>query len=752
MNKQMLIHVLLVLSALALSLLVFPATPASYMFDSPYPPPGTASPTLPPYPPPQTPVSPLPTPSSLPSPTSTPAATPGPSAEAHKALAFIAQQEGVPVERLVVVNEFRREAALLGRTFQAVTVLDLESGHFYQVLVDLNSGQVEERAVVEEAEERHYRAEYGKLQPALYERLQTMRDEEMIRVTIWVVAPAGQSLAERQAAIFAELAARYPEAQAAIERGGKPMDVSDPALAERIYQEYVQMLTAGTATRIRPLVEALKTQGVAVRTSPGLPAVTVTLPKRVVMILAGRDDVGAIDLSEGGEFRHFLNSAVLTNLAPAVWTRGYDGTGIDIAILEDDNVDFTSPSWSECPNGDNCFRHAGATRAGISGVGWHATLVASAAASDHNTYRGMAPGATVMSAGMQGYQRQDALDALNWAFDQGAEIVNFSGGWCTDTPQMDVVDRAFDHYGRSRFRMIVVAVGQRPPCPNYNVASPAKGWNVLSVGAYDDHNDSNWSNDTMPNWSAWVNPDSPSHDREKPEVVAPGVSITGIERDGNLRTEDGTSFAAPQVAGLAALLIHRNWSLNTWPEASRALIMASATHNIDGPTGIPSGQDLHDGAGGINAALADTVAQTRNFSDIDPCTDSCWWGIGIYNTSFPVGTYLYRYFTVNKGDFVRVAIAWWSNADCSAINNCNFDRLDTDLHLGVLDPNGQWVPGAWSASWDNNYELVEFVAPRTGTYRIAVYKERADEPSNYLGIALVRLHRVYIPLVLKNFP
>lgn len=374
------------------------------------------------------------------------------------------------------MNEFRREAALLGRTFQAVTVLDLGSGHFYQVLVDLNSGQVEERAAVEEAEEQRYRAEYGKLQPALYERLQAMRDEEMVRVTLWVVAPPGQSLAERQAAIFAELAARYPEAQAAIEQGGKPMDVSDPALAERIYQEYVQRLNAETAARIQPLVEALEAQRFAVETSPGLPAVTATLPKRIIRMLAGRDDVGAIDLSEGGEFRHFLNSAVPTNLAPAVWTRGYDGTGVDIAILEDDNVDFTSPSQSECPNGDNCFRHAGATRAGISGVGWHASLVASAVASDHGTYLGMAPGATIMSAGMQGLQRQDGVDALIWALDNGAETVNISGGWCPGTAQMDTIDRPFDHYARARFRLLVAAAGNNDAsCPFDYVDSPAKG-------------------------------------------------------------------------------------------------------------------------------------------------------------------------------------------------------------------------------------------------------------------------------------
>ncbi len=734
MNKQIAFNTLLILLVLGLTLSIIQSMPETQaLLNSPLLTPASFD-------------SPLPTPVPSPSP------TPGPSVEAQKALAYLARREGIAPENLVVVNEFRREAPLLGRTFQAVTVLDLESGRFFQVLVDLNNGQVQDRAAVEEAEEERHRAQYGKLQPALYERLQAMRGDETVTVTIWVSAPPGRSLAEQQAAAFATLEERYPQARAAMERSGKPMDVDDPALAERIYEEYVQILNAETASRIQPLVQALEAQGFTVRTVEGLPAVTATLPRMVIEEVAARDDVGAIYLSEGGWRHLLLNSAVPTNLAPAVWARGYDGTGVDVAILEDGNVDFTSPWWSECPDEDNCFRHQGPTRDGIGGTGDHATLVASAAASDHDTYRGMAPGATIMSAGIQGPNRQDDIDALIWALDQGAEVVNASYGWCLGSTQIDDIDRAFDHYARARFRLFVVAAGNNDAlCPFDDVSSPAKGWNALAVGAYDDHNDPNWSNDEMADFSCWDNPDSPSGDHEKPEVVAPGVSITGIEMNGNLGTEDGTSFAAPQVAGLAALLIDRNSSLTIWPEASRAIIMASATHNIDGPTGIPSGQDLRDGAGGINAALADTVAQTRNYSDVEPCTASCWWGISINNTDFPVGTYLYRYFTADEGDFVRVAIAWWSNADCPSENNCNSDRLDTDLQLGVLDPDWQWVPGAWSASWDNNYELVEFVAPKTGIYRIAVYKTRADEQSNYLGIALVRLHRVYIPLVLRNF-
>ncbi len=564
---------------------------------------------------------------------------------------------------------------------------------------------------IERAEEQARHARYGKLQPALYERLQGMQDNERVTVMIWAAAKPGQSLVEQEAAAMAALAAKYPQARVALEQGGKPTDVDDPELAKRIYAEYVELLNKDLAQRVQPLVKALEVQGATVRTSEGLPLITVSLTKVAILFLAQRGDIGAIYLAEGGQRRYLLNSSVPTNQAPIVWARGYDGTGIDIAILEDDNVNFTS-NTAECSAGsNNCFLHPGATRSAMYGEGWHATLVASAAASNHPTYRGMAPGATVMSAGIQGPNRQDEIDALKWALNQGAEVINASYGWCPGSTQMDVIDHAFDHYARTRWRMIVAVAGNNDAlCPYDYVDSPAKGWNVLAVGAYDDRNDANWGNDVMVNWSAWVNPDSPNRDREKPEVVAPGVSITGIAMNGNLRTEDGTSFSAPQVAGLAALLIHRNSTLSSWPEASRAIIMASATHNIDGPTGIPTGQDLRDGAGGINAALADTVAQTRNPSRFTPCTTSCWWNFSISNSNFPIGTYTYTRFIANQGDLIRVAIAWYSNTDCSSVNNCNFDRLDTDLHLGVIDSGGNFVPGAWSASRDNNYELVEFVA------------------------------------------
>lgn len=251
----------------------------------------------------------------------------------------------------------------------------------------------------------------------------------------------------------------------------------------------------------------------------------------------------------------------------------------------------------------------------------------------------------------------------------------------------------------------------------------------------------------MADWSAWINPIT---NNEKPEIVAPGQSITGIVQQGNFGTVNGTSFAAPQVSGLAALLMHQDLFLSIRPEATRAILMVSA-RNIDGPTGIPAGQDLKDGAGGINAALAARVG--ANYRDAQSlCTTSCWWFSQIDNQNFPIGSYLYRPFTAKQGDFVRVVIAWAAQSDCANISGCTTHELDVHLNLGIRDPNGQLVPDAWSATWENSFQLIEFVAPMTGTYQVAVFKQDAplQDSLNFLGIGLLRLHQVYLPLVIRN--
>ncbi len=557
---------------------------------------------------------------------------------ARKALEYIAHRDSVPVQSLIIQDDHPTVYPSLGRKFQVVTLLNTRpDGQVYKLLVDLETGKVEEDVVaLLEAEAQAHQSRYGKLHPALHKRLQEIGDNDSLPVAIWVAPKPQNTLAALQEAASATLAARYPEVRTAMKRSGKPMDVDDPELARQIEAEYIALVDHAMGERIQPLTTELEQRHFTVIAYEGMPSFTVVLPKSVILELSRRDDVDSIDLVEAKK-QLGMDSVVPTDRVPAVWGRGYTGSGVTIAILDVGNVD---PS--------NTFLHLSSTsRPGINGIFGHATETAGVAASFHDTYRGVAYGATILSVGEDSSQADDIL-ALQWAFDQGVPILNDSGGFEEEDANMQWVDRAYDYWTRARFRLVAQAAGNS----GGYLLSPGKAWNLLTVGAIRDNNNGNWSGDRMSSSSAYINPVSANSDREKPEVVAVGEGVTVLSNNNAVVTEEGTSYAAPQVAGLAALLIHRNSSLSTWPEAQRAIIMASATHNIEGPSIIVRGQgDLKDGAGALNADLADRAAQLRGTST-GTSYSSCWWGDYISNSDFPVGTELVRKFYVPSTNLV----------------------------------------------------------------------------------------------------
>lgn len=75
--------------------------------------------------------------------------------------------------------------------------------------------------------------------------------------------------------------------------------------------------------------------------------------------------------------------------------------------------------------------------------------------------------------------------------------------------------------------------------------------------------------------------------------------------------------------------------------------------------------------------------------------------------------------------------------------------LSINLDLVVRDPTGQEV--ARSATFSNNYELVDFLAKRSGVYTIEVWRTSSSDTTNEVGVAYTQLHQIYLPLIGKNF-
>jgi hypothetical protein len=358
-----------------------------------------------------------------------------------------------------------------------------------------------------------------------------------------------------------------------------------------------------------------------------------------------------------------------------------------------------------------------------SAIDFHATGVAGVIASTHATYRGVAYGApAVLSGNARSYGDADIIACTEWAINQGARVVNYSFG-VNSTSSMVGLDRYVDYVVRNLAVTMVKSAGNiNGTCfsPEYNISSPGKGWNIITVGNYNDGGTTGNSDDVMSSSSCYGDPTSPHGDREKPEVSAPGSSITTTYCSSPSTctgTASGTSFSAPHVVGCAALLMQRNTILQSWPESVKAVLMASAVVNLEGATRI---SDV-DGAGGIECDSADDVVRGASGGEQHTILSA---------SSFPK-TYT---FTATAGQTVRVVIAW--DSETSALSGTTppaTDTLKADLDLFIKSPSGSYITD--SAKWDNSYEIVEFTAPQTGTYTAEIVSFRFEGTSEFLGFA-----------------
>ena len=152
--------------------------------------------------------------------------------------------------------------------------------------------------------------------------------------------------------------------------------------------------------------------------------------------------------------------------------------------------------------------------------------------------------------------------------------------------------------------LLVVAAGNEGNQPWHYIASPADADSILTVGAVDMH-------DSIAGFSSW----GPTADgRVKPEVCARGHQTALINPiDNTVQYSNGTSFACPIIAGMAACL----WS--ALPNASnmeiRERIIASANRYKEPHPqygyGIPDAWKAYEQTTDIEAIQSVDIPQAR---------------------------------------------------------------------------------------------------------------------------------------------
>jgi subtilisin family serine protease len=210
----------------------------------------------------------------------------------------------------------------------------------------------------------------------------------------------------------------------------------------------------------------------------------------------------------------------------------------------------------------------------------------------------------------------------------------------------------------------------------------------------------------------------------------------------------GTSFAAPAVAGAAALIQSESVDnvLCTWPEGCRAILLASAGRNVSGSTwsiDVVGGRDGADGAGALDCDSACSTAQSHQPRGNVPAARG--WDVGILSradfdsyTSMSNWWYSVRtpFFGGTHVCTVQVALAWNSVVALKpeTASTSIPTTLTLDFDLIVFKSSGRIV--ASSNSWDNSYEIVSFNAQPNTDYSIQIRRTSGTDITSY-GLAWV---------------
>jgi subtilisin family serine protease len=431
-------------------------------------------------------------------------------------------------------------------------------------------------------------ARSGELSPQLATQITSKQPNEL--VSVWIKLPSVESASQFKASVNAQAASRAGRYQAAITRLCQNNANSQQELVEwlKVWEK------DGRAANIKPhwianIVEAEVAAGELAALADRNDIETIYAVPKIELIRP--DKIGSAPA---------LSTGVSDNLkfikADSAWKAGYTGAGRVICSF-DTGVEGTHPAlfnnwkghdgdsaaaWFD-PKDRELFPHTLTGPSSNHGTQTMGLLVGHD--DDTGDTVGVALDAKWISAAVIDIQGASIIDAFEWSADPDGDpnsiddvpdVISHSWG-VRDIDCMNVFYDVIDNI--EAFGIVnVFAAGNEGPS-SYTIRNPANGadnsLDCFAVGNFNHSIDS-----IAPSSSRGP---SDCNGAVKPNVCAPGVAVrTSTPGGGYTSSTNGTSFAAPHVAGLVALLRQKNPNA-TVDEIKQAILTSATDYGVSGP-------------------------------------------------------------------------------------------------------------------------------------------------------------------------
>lgn len=417
-----------------------------------------------------------------------------------------------------------------------------------------------------------------------------------------------------------------------------------------------------------------------------------------------------------------------------------NGTGVKVGNI-DDNIFLAHPAF---PVGTSVTDFSGG---GLVGLGdMHSTNSSSVIVGAGGGVTGIAPGAqldvaNVFNAGV--LSAEGVAKAIDTHGAAGRNIISMSLGGNSFGTTIDgnstftkFLDWAVSEYNIT----FIKSAGNNGKTGSTTITPPGDAYNIITVGATGIAG--GLDNGDYSRVASFSSEGRTTDLRNKPDIVAPGVNIDMAAVGGGLHKDDGTSFAAPHVAGGAVLLKDfadgvANHSLDH--RVFKSILLNSADHSVkqkDGtkwePT-LPGIDPLDDQAGTGQLDMVNAFINFKPGKTVNPAnTNPIAWDLNTVAANATVD------YVINKqlvsGSTLAATIVWDREITRTEVGNDelylndtytvgNFANLNLYLvdsmgvELNLLDALGR---SSQSHSPVDSVEHIYFQLPKQDTYTLRI--------------------------------